>query len=295
LFSQLQLSIQQHIRRHDSSFQLQTCHAIGGGSISRAWRFDGRERSYFVKLNRAACSGMFAAEAAGLAELARAGSVRVPRPLCHGEEGDTAFLVCEWLHLSPSGRGSAARLGGQLAALHRHTRQTFGWERDNTIGATPQINTPETDWCTFWRERRLGFQLALAEQNGMSPGLLHKGERLMVALDGLLAGHRPQASLLHGDLWGGNWGVDDAGAPVLFDPAVYFGDREAELAMTELFGGFPEDFYAAYRENWPLDEGYALRRTLYNLYHVLNHFNLFGGGYAAQAGSMMDTLLAEAG
>jgi len=294
----LQQEIQQHIRHYDSGFELQATHPIGGGSISRAWRFDGSGRSYFVKLNQADWAGMFTAEAEGLGELARAQSVRVPRVTCHGVKGDTAYLVCEWVEFASAGGRSAALLGRQLAGLHRKTRQEFGWTRDNTIGSTPQINAPQRDWCTFWREQRLGFQLALAAQNGFSSSLLHKGECLMAALEGLLAGHQPQASLLHGDLWGGNWGVDDSGAPVLFDPAVYYGDREAELAMTELFGGFPETFYTAYRESWPLDDGYPLRRSLYNLYHILNHANLFdkgfGGGYATQAESMMDGLLAEA-
>lgn len=295
MFNPLQQGIQQHIRRYDSSFKLRAVHAIGGGCISRAMCFDGSTCSYFVKLNAIEHADMFAAEAEGLQELAWARAVRVPGLVCQGVEGDTAFLVCEWLNFS-SGSGNAAMLlGRQLAQLHRCRQEDFGWRRDNTIGATPQINTPDPDWCDFWREHRLGFQLHLGAQNGLSSRLIDKGERLMAALDGLLAGHQPQASLLHGDLWGGNWAVDDAGAPVLFDPAVYYGDREADIAMTELFGGFPEAFYAAYRESWPLDDGYPLRRTLYNLYHILNHFNLFGGAYAAQAEAMMDRLLAEAG
>jgi len=297
LFDPLQQGIQQHIKRYDSSFELSSTQSVGGGSISRALRFDGSGRSYFVKLNRADWAAMFAAEADGLEELAGAHAARVPRAICHGVEGDTAFLVCEWLNLSSPGRGSAALLGRQLAEQHRHTQERYGWERDNTIGSTPQINTPGRNWCMFWRDRRLGFQLALAAQNGASGSLLHKGERLMDALHILLDGHQAQASLLHGDLWGGNWGVDDHGSPVLFDPAVYYGDREAELAMTELFGGFPETFYAAYRESWPLDDAYPMRRTLYNLYHILNHANLFdkgfAGGYASQAEAMMDSLLAE--
>jgi len=295
LFDPLQQSIQQHIQRYDSSFELRAVHAIGGGCISRAMRFDGHASSYFIKLNTAEHGDMFAAEAAGLDELAQAKAVRVPRAICHGVEADTAFLVCEWLDLSSGHTDAAVQLGRQLAQLHRCTQQDFGWKRDNTIGATPQINTPESDWCAFWREHRLGFQLKLGAKNGFPSRLLNKGERLMGVVDVLLAGHQAQASLLHGDLWGGNWGMDETGAPVLFDPAVYYGDREADIAMTELFGGFPGAFYAAYRESWPLDDGYALRKTLYNLYHILNHFNLFGGGYAAQAESMMDSLLAEMG
>jgi len=297
LLDPLQQSIQQHIKRHDSSFELRSAHAIAGGSINRALRFEGFKRSYFVKLNRADWAAMFVAEAMGLDALAEAHAVRVPGAICHGVEGDTAFLVCEWLNLSSPARDSAVLLGRQLAELHRHSQDCFGWKQDNTIGSTPQINTPENDWCVFWREKRLGFQLELGAKNGFPVSLLSKGEQLMGALDGLLRGHQVQASLLHGDLWGGNWGVDESGDPVLFDPAVYYGDREADIAMTELFGGFPEAFYAAYREAWPQDAGYAVRKHLYNLYHILNHANLFdsagGGGYASQAESMIDSLLAE--
>lgn len=295
MLDSLQQSIQQHIQAYDCDFELRAVHAIAGGCINRACRLDGRERRYFVKLNRAERLTMFTAEADGLKELIRTGAVRAPNPVCHGLEGDTAFLVCEWVDLSTPKGDSAARLGRQLAEMHRHTKPQFGWPRDNTIGSTPQSNAPDDNWCNFWCEQRLGFQLQLGKRNGFSSSLLHKGERLMQTLPGLLAGHQPSASLLHGDLWGGNWAADDHGAPVLFDPAVYYGDREADLAMTELFGGFPEAFYAAYRETWPLDAGYAMRRTLYNLYHILNHANLFGGGYAGQAESMTDWLLAEAG
>ena len=165
-----------------------------------------------------------------------------------------------------------------------------------TIGylpADPQPNRRDADWLRFWDERRLGHQLALAAAHGRGGRQQQRGERLLAALPALLAGHAPAASLLHGDLWSGNAGYLRDGTPVLFDPAVYYGDRETDLAMTELFGGFPPAFYHAYREAWPLPAGYELRRELYNLYHVLNHLNLFGGGYRAQAEDMIDALLSE--
>ncbi|MDQ6986193.1 MAG: fructosamine kinase family protein [Mariprofundaceae bacterium] len=290
-------NIEQHISDSDTSFCSNKRSPVGGGSISSAWRIDGAGRSYFVKINNTDSEhfDMFAAEYAGLQALATTNAVRIPRPVCHGKVAKTAYLVCEWLNLARVSADSAEILGRQLAALHKHSAGQYGWHRDNTIGATLQVNTRNDDWCAFWRQRRLGFQLALAAANGFTASLQVKGERLMEKLDVFLGGHNPPVCLLHGDLWGGNWAADEQGAPVLFDPAVYFGDRETDLAMTELFGGFPEVFYTAYQEAWPLDDGYKMRKTLYNLYHILNHANLFGGAYAAQAEMMMDGLLAEAG
>src|SRR5262249_29793225 len=155
--------------------------------------------------------------------------------------------------------------------------------RVNTIGMTPQINEADSDWIRFFRERRLRYQLDLAVGNGYGGDLQKQGAQLLERMHGLFAGHRPQPSLLHGDLWGGNWGATADGTPVIFDPAVYFGDREADIAMTRLFGGFDTSFYGAYESAWPLEAGWQARTTLYNLYHVLNHLNLFGAGYLSQA------------
>jgi len=273
-------------------FPLSGQRGVGGGCINESLRLEGGGRSFFVKLNRAALAEMFEAEAAGLQELAASRTIRVPEAVCWGTAGDRAYLVLEDLPLGGGGGGGALeRLGQQLAAMHRTTRPRFGWDRDNTIGATHQPNAPMDDWVAFWRDRRLGFQLELAARHGHGGELQRLGGRLQDRLDTILEGHRPAASLLHGDLWGGNWSATRSGEPVIFDPAVYFGDREADLAMTELFGGFGERFYAAYREAWPLEPGYERRRTLYNLYHVLNHLNLFGGGYGGQAMAMMERLL----
>ena len=177
--------------------------------------------------------------------------------------------------------------------MHRVTRERFGWDTDNTIGSTLQINTCEHDWVDFWRTQRLQFQLQLAAENGHGGRLQSQGEKLLDAFPALFVGYSPPASLLHGDLWSGNYAFNRSGEPVIYDPAVYYGDREADLAMTELFGGFGADFYAAYRANYPLDAGYGVRKTLYNLYHILNHLNIFGEGYRSQAYRMMDALLAE--
>ncbi len=212
-------------------------------------------------------------------------------PVCQGQAGEQAFLVLE--HLELRGNGDYAALGHSLAKVHSISGESFGWRRDNYIGRTPQLNRRSPSWSDFWREARLGPQLELARKNGCGKSLLRKGAQLAEAVPGLLSEHAPAASLLHGDLWRGNAGFLADGTPVLFDPAVYRGDREADLAMTELFGGFPQAFYSAYAEVSPPAQGYAVRKTLYNLYHVLNHANLFGGGYAAQAERMIERLLAE--
>jgi protein-ribulosamine 3-kinase len=268
-------------------------HSLGGGCINAAYALEGEDgRRYFVKLNQASKLEMFEAEVDGLRELAAAAAIRVPGPVVSGSSGDSAYLVLEHIAFGHGKRSGLAAFGRRFAQLHRTTRAEYGWGRDNTIGATPQPNTPDTDWVRFWRDRRLGFQLDLAARKGHGGSLQRQGDRLRSRVDVLLA-HRPPASLLHGDLWGGNYAMDTEGQPVIFDPAVYFGDREADLAMTELFGGFGDAFYAAYREAYPLDPAYSVRRTLYNLYHVLNHLNLFGGGYQSQAEQMIARLLSE--
>jgi fructosamine-3-kinase len=274
-----------------TDFRIANSRTVGGGCINQAYVIEGSGRRYFVKTNRAALADMFAAEAQGLAELESAQALRVPHPLATGIARNEAFLVLEYLPLT--GRGSFADMGRRLARQHRKTADRFGWTRANAIGSTPQINTWTRDWLGFWRVHRLEFQLQLASNHGHAGKLQRLGEELLSRLEAFFPGHTPQPSLLHGDLWGGNHGYLADGSPVIFDPAVHFGDRECDLAMSELFGGFAPAFHAAYREAWPLDAGYPVRRTLYNLYHVLNHANLFGGGYAAQAARMIAQLLAE--
>ena len=273
-----------------------TLRPIGGGDINQAFRASGGPRPWFVKTNHAKRLPMFEAEAAALNALSATNSVRVPRPLCSGTAAGQAFLVLEYLDLR--GSGDAARLGEQLARLHRAPQARpdgaqFGWAHGNWIGSTPQPNGWRHDWVAFWREQRLGHQLKLAAQNGYGGALQRDGEALMARLDDFFSDYRPAPSLLHGDLWGGNHGYLADRTPVIFDPAIYIGDRECDLAMSELFGGFAPAFYAAYREAWPLDPGYAARKTLYNLYHILNHANLFGGAYVAQAQRMLSQLLAQ--
>jgi protein-ribulosamine 3-kinase len=276
-----------------AAFAIESRTAVGGGCINQCYRVTGPGRVFFVKLNTADRRAMFEAEATGLAEIAATATIHVPLPVCRGSNQDAAWLVLEYIEFGEAVADSMARLGEKLAALHRVTAKKFGWTTDNTIGATPQINTQSRDWIEFWRDCRLGYQLARAADRGAPASLLKKGERLAHGFGALMKDTDVKPALLHGDLWGGNAGFDRAGAPVIFDPAVYYGHREADLAMTELFGGFSADFYAAYRAAFALDDGYDVRKQLYNLYHVLNHFNLFGGGYAAQAEILVDRLLAE--
>ena len=251
--------------------------AVGGGCIHDSYRVTVDGGTYFLKTNDARHADAFAAEADGLAAL-RAAGMRAPEPLARGIADGHAYLLLE--HLDLSGPRDFAALGRMLAAGHRGTGASFGWPRDNYIGTTPQLNASSDDWRTFWLERRIRPQVELAARNGF---------RITLPALELLEGHEPSASLLHGDLWSGNAGFTRSG-PVVFDPAVYYGDREADLAMTELFGGYPAAFYTAYNEAWPVAEGYARRKPLYNLYHLLNHLNLFGSGYLGQVKATLGLL-----
>lgn len=274
----------------DGGFTLGSQQAIGGGCISSAFKLRGSSGEFFVKVNDASKAEMFAAEADGLRELASARAIRVPEVICHGEAQGQAFLVLEVLQLV--GDNDQRELGRQIAALHQHRASQYGWYRDNTIGATPQKNTRSSDWVSFYRDQRLLFQFELAKRHGYRGRLFDRADTLLADIGAFFKGHAPAPSLLHGDLWSGNYAFHH-GQPVIFDPAVYYGDAEADIAMTELFGGFSDDFYSTYRELCPFDDGYTVRRTLYNLYHVVNHLNLFGGGYQGQAEGMVDRLLAE--
>ncbi len=275
------------------AFKLVKAQGIAGGDINAAFRLSGEQDTYFVKLNRPGSLAMFEAEACGLLELSKSHTVRVPGVIVTGKTAENAFLVLEHIDFGAARKASEQLLGQQLAQLHQQKQPYFGWHRDNTIGSTPQHNDQYADWPGFWREQRLRFQLTLAAHNGYGGRLQATGEHLCSVLEQLFDNYSPKPSLLHGDLWAGNAAVDSQGRPLIFDPACYYGDREADLAMTELFGGFSPDFYAAYDEVWPLDPGYPVRKTLYNLYHILNHLNLFGGGYLRQAEHQIAQLLAE--
>ncbi len=270
-----------------------TTSPISGGCINTAYKLETADNSYFIKLNHANLVDMFTAEAEALTEFAQVNCVRVPHVICYGVVDGHSYLALEYIKLKGLGNNAGKLLGMQLAQLHQHQQSYFGWHRENTIGSTVQINVREHDWATFWQQHRLGKQLQIAAKNGYRGRLQDKGALLMENVARFFDGYSPDPVLLHGDLWGGNAAADELGNPVIFDPASYYGDRETDIAMTELFGGFGSDFYDSYHSHYPLDPGYHTRKILYNLYHIINHVNLFGSGYLGQAESMIERLLAE--
>lgn len=253
--------------------------SIGGGAGKTLLRVTDGARALFVKVLPAARRGELEGEAEGLDALRRAAAIAVPAVHALGAADGEAFLALEWLDLGARTPRAERSLGAALAAQHRCTQERFGYSRDNTIGPTPQVNTERRDWLEFFRRERLGVQLERAAANGLPPQCAALVDRALGRLEALFDGYRPRPALLHGDLWSGNWGTGPGETPYVFDPAVYFGDREADLAMTRLFGGFGREFYRAYTEAWPLDDGAERRVDLYNAYHLLNHFNIFGASY----------------
>lgn len=259
---------------------------IGGGCINEAAVLCDRSRRVFVKINDRSRQNMFEAEADGLRELRASGAIRVPEVLCCGETEGKAWLGLEYIEFG--GQSNQSELGRRLALLHQRRAARFGWHRDNTIGSTRQKNSWSDDWAGFWREERLGFQFDLAKGRGAS---FARSKEVLARIEEWFDDYSPKPSLLHGDLWAGNIGFTNAGSPVIFDPAVYYGDHEAEFGIIEMFGGFVPEFYQAYRRASPLEAGFERRKYLYLLYHQLNHFNLFGKGYAPQVRASIRCLL----
>ncbi len=263
--------------------------SIGGGCISRASRINGEDgRSFFLKQNDLDFLDYFEAEAEALLEIEATSTVRVPGVIAFGKTAQASFLALSYIEEGSPSPSSQRDLGRQLARLHQIRQPYFGWKRDNCIGATPQPNPPGENWPDFYRDHRLDHQFSLAKAKGQS---FHGASDLMENLSAFFVGYSPSPSLLHGDLWGGNASSDQRGDPFVFDPASYYGDRETDLAFTHMFGGFSPAFHQAYEEVYPLDPGFKIRKILYNLYHELNHFNLFGGGYASSAQSSINQLL----
>ena len=271
----------------------QSAQQVGGGSINTAYKITTNKNIFFLKLNRLHAISMFEAEADGLKELANSTAFHVPHVYCTGQTQSHSFILMEYIPLATNTEVSAQRMGEALANMHHEKQLYFGWHRDNTIGLTLQINSKTKNWEDFWKNKRLRYQLSLAIKNSMTARLQDKINVIIDKQNCLFQGYSLFPSRLHGDLWGGNVASDTDENPVIFDPALYYGDREADIAMTELFGGFNNEFYQAYQTNFPLDPGYAVRKWLYNLYHLLNHFNLFGSSYLAQIEAAAERLIAE--
>jgi fructosamine-3-kinase len=256
----------------------------------------------FAKTNRVEQGPLLEAEAEGLRALAQVAppGLRIPTPLALGRAGEEAVLVLPWLELARGtpGPGAWATFGANLARLHRrslkrapeNTRDLpgFGWDRDNFIGASPQINGWNGSWGLFFTECRLGPQFRWLARKGLP---LAGADRLLERLPSWLDGREVEPCLVHGDFWSGNGSLLADGGASVFDPAIYRGDRETDLAMARMFGGFPEAFFQGYNDEWPLEEGWQARKELYNLYHLLNHANLFGGCYNTQAQGVLNALL----
>lgn len=273
----------------EKPFEIEKSHPVSGGCINQGYAVSGNGLIYFVKINQANQEAMFAAEALGLKQIHATKTIRVPEPICWGIADKSSYLVLEWLEFGGGDSQSWEKMGRNLAHLHQVSlSDRFGWHCNNTIGSTPQINTISNNWADFFAHQRIGYQLRLAKERG---GNFPDEDQVIPAISEMLSQHQPHPSLVHGDLWSGNAAITVDGEPVILDPATYWGDREVDLAMTELFGGFPAAFYRGYNDVFPLDAGYQKRKTLYNLYHILNHFNLFSGGYASQANRMLQEIL----
>jgi protein-ribulosamine 3-kinase len=258
-----------------------------GGCINNGGRLATSAGNYFIKWNnRKKFPGMFNAESKGLKLLAETRTLYIPQVLLQGEAGDHQFIVLEFVEEKPKRKDYWETLGEGLSEMHRKTCPTFGLDHDNYIGSLPQMNQPSSNWIEFFINNRLNAQLQLALiDNKIDRKTANDFQTVFKKLPSLLPGEVP--ALLHGDLWSGNLIVNEMGEPCLIDPAVYYGHREAEIAFTTLFGGFSEKFYESYHASYPLSSGFEQRRNLYNLYPLLVHVNLFGGGYVSQVVSIL--------
>ncbi|WP_337871811.1 fructosamine kinase family protein [Ignavibacterium sp.] len=267
--------------------------SVGGGCINDAETiFTNDNRRFFLKKNFSAPNDMFFKEANGLEELKKANTIRVPEVILV----DKNFILLEQISSGKKSKSFEEDFGRAFARLHKFSAEHFGFYEDNYIGSTPQKNIPsedeKNDWIKFYFDKRILFQYKLLESNGYADSAIKKRIALLEnKIEEILDGNENIPSLLHGDLWSGNYLIDENGNACLIDPAVYYGNREADLAMTKLFGGFSSTFYNSYRETFPLADGYEYRENIYKLYHVMNHLNLFGGGYYHQTISLMDYYL----
>lgn len=264
------------------------------GRTRRALRIDTGHGPLFVKVLPADRAAVFAAEADGLTLLAQTGTFRIPAIRSQGSNDAYAWLALEWLDLQPvRDADDGRRFGDALAALHAVRGPHYGLNRDNWLGDSLQENGSSESWPLFFARKRLLPQLATAVEGGLRGSLVSNVQGIVERIGALFLDYRPAASLLHGDLWHGNAGVDGDGRPTVFDPAVHYGDREADFALAEMFGGFPTAMYAAYLQRSPLHPNAPSRRALYRLYHLLNHYNLHGISYLRETERTAARLLSE--
>lgn len=263
--------------------------SLSGGCISDAFKISTENgTSFFLKYNPSASNNMFLKEANGLRELDKSNAIKIPEVLSVDED----YILLEFIASGNRKKKFFEDFGKSFAEMHKFKSDSFGFYENNYIGSNPQINIPDekekSDWTAFYLNKRILFQLQLAEKLGNSTDELRKGiSKLENKIEDIIGHNSEKPSLLHGDIWGGNYMIDQNGNAVLIDPAVYYGHREADLGMTKLFGGFNSEFYKAYNESFPLEDGFDYRENIYKLYHVLNHLNLFGGGYYSQAISLI--------
>ena len=287
-FSSIEEAISQST---NEEFKMAKSAPLSGGSISRSQCISGKDgRQFFCKANELSFLPFFQAEAVALKQIEDTDTIRVPQVISVGKTSSESFLVLEFIKEGATTSQGQHMMGKLLGSMHKSQQPYFGWVQDNCIGSTPQPNPRSEDWVDFYGQYRLQHQLKLAAQRGRS---FDKAEKLLLNLKYFFENYSPHPSLLHGDLWGGNASYDSSGNPFIFDPATYYGDREADIAFTYMFGGFSSSFYQGYEDEYPLDEGFKHRKILYNLYHELNHFNLFGGGYASSAQSSIDQLVSQ--
>jgi len=253
--------------------------ALSGGSINEAYRLKTSAGDFFMKYNRASAHPrMFEQEARGLSLLRDAGAVRVPEVVGHGDDGTWSFIILEYLEQAGKGPRFWEDFGRRLAGLHRHTTARYGLDHDNYIGSLPQYNDQHDRWVDFFREQRLLVQMEMASRAGLLPLRTRRAfERLFSRLEQIFPDEPP--ALVHGDLWSGNYMVDEKGEACIIDPAVYYGFREMDIGMSRLFGVFGSAFYDAYNEAWPMAPGWRERVEICNLYPLMVHVNLFGAGY----------------
>ncbi|XP_028784974.1 protein-ribulosamine 3-kinase, chloroplastic-like isoform X1 [Neltuma alba] len=285
--------IREWILSEGKATQITRINPIGGGCINLASRYDTDAGSFFVKTNRSIGPSMFEGEALGLGAMYETKTIRVPQPFKVGSlPTGGSFIIMEFIEFGAS-RGNQSDLGRKLAEMHKVGKSSkgFGFDVDNTIGSTPQINTWSSDWIQFYGEHRLGYQLKLALDQYGDRTIYDKGQRLVKSMGPLFDNVAIEPCLLHGDLWSGNIFSDKNGEPVILDPACYYGHNEAEFGMSWC-AGFGGSFYNSYFEVMPKQPGFEKRRDLYMLYHYLNHYNLFGSGYRSSAMSIIDDYLA---